>query len=169
MVLCDPVQRAQSAFYHFKSWGARFRQFVRRNAHMYGPMLDSWLAVVGDIMVVPSASYFDDPVGVQRRIVAFVQERSGVTVPSTAAHVQAPHANSHQHPALEADLTMADAPALKEMFASSNQHVYDLIAAGRVRKESDRRKQRASESERLPLLRDAFVCPRSARSGKLCA
>ena len=61
MVLCDPVQRAQSAFYHFKSWGARFRQFVRRNAHMYGPMLDSWLAVVGDIMVVPSASYFKEP------------------------------------------------------------------------------------------------------------
>ena len=142
LVLCDPVQRAQSAFYHFKSWGARFRQFVRRNSHnaahslwgsgMYGPMLDSWLAVVGDIMVVPSASYFDNPVGVQRRIVAFVQERSGVTVPSTAAHVQAPHANSHRHPALEADLNMADAPALKEMFASSNQHVYDLIAAGRV-------------------------------------
>ena len=65
MVLCDPVQRAQSAFYHFyqAQWGPSFRAFVQRwrargvvgadelwDGGLYGPLLERWLLAI--ILVV---------------------------------------------------------------------------------------------------------------------
>ena len=71
-LLCDPVQRAQSSFYHFKSWGDSFKEWSHRHTTwegdvkslwsqgLYDQHLKGWLERVGKVVVIPATTYYKE-------------------------------------------------------------------------------------------------------------
>ena len=156
MLLCDPVQRAQSYFYWLgmaRKHGT-FGDYVRKQrqqqgsiswAHeiwgkgRYGPSLARWLDVAGHVYIIPASTFYAEQATTVNAVIAAWQERSGkelaesdtFQVPSSDASSapSPPRANHHAHPRLEDDVTgTADRAALSELFRESNEQVYGLIA-----------------------------------------
>ena len=141
-LLCDPVQRAQSAFYHFGSWGESFRDWS--HSHLddtshelwsngkYGRHLERWLGEVGSAVVIPSVDYFTGADVTMMQLIDIYERRSGRRVPFRRVNgPDAPHANKNvwrPHPSLSEDYHRSDAHQIAEIFSASNQLVYDRIS-----------------------------------------
>ena len=96
LLLCDPVQRAQSAFYHFAKWGSSFKEYLHEQASRdaaaalqadevmdasnYAPHLERWLEVTGRAAVVPAVAYYAAAASTTDAIVARFNHLSGRAV-----------------------------------------------------------------------------------------
>ena len=141
-LLCDPVQRAQSAFYHFGAWGESFRDWSHGHlddaAHplwslgKYGRHLERWLGEVGSAVVIPSVDYFTHADVTMTQLIDIYERRSGRRVPfRRVSGPEALHANENVwrlHPALSEDYHRSDAHQIAEIFSASTQLVYDQVA-----------------------------------------
>ena len=151
ILLCDPVSRAQSAWYHFhstqsnghssseagsfKSWSHAHANDASQGiwaAGMYGQHLDAWLAAVGHVVIIPSTTYFAEADVTLTHLVAEYRRRSGRPAPHGRGHsAEAFSANHHSHPSLSSDHFPSDRAKIKALFAASNEHVYDLVKTDR--------------------------------------
>jgi hypothetical protein len=146
-MLCDPLQRSQSFYYHFKSNGASsgYRNAAHHNApnipgatgSLYANGVDPWMATVADpqhpLLIIPSTAYYTNPAETLRALVKVVERNSGRTIKLSArcCSDKPPQSNSRSHPHLANDFDPQDARKVWSKFEQSNYHIYDLVAPGR--------------------------------------
>ena len=148
VLLCEPLQRAQSAFYHMKSHpvagiatpsSATFSDFVKDDADdphplwahgQYGPQLDGILAQLGQIAIVPTAWYLAAAGPTITGLLSLVQRRSGKRSqrpPLATLQGEARHENAGKHPLLATEITSpVERQSLSKLFQPSNERVYEL-------------------------------------------
>jgi len=146
-LLCEPLQRTQSAFYHMRSRevagfdrpsSATFPDFVGETSQTalatwahgrYGPQLDRILDELGQVAIIPTAWYLTSAQPTLKELLDLVERRSGKRVPAPAhtSNAKPLHAFAGSHLPLAEELPSPVLADLAEaLFRSSNEHVYEL-------------------------------------------
>eukprot|EP00316_Scyphosphaera_apsteinii_P020721 CAMPEP_0119323386 /NCGR_PEP_ID=MMETSP1333-20130426/60570_1 /TAXON_ID=418940 /ORGANISM="Scyphosphaera apsteinii, Strain RCC1455" /LENGTH=347 /DNA_ID=CAMNT_0007330815 /DNA_START=423 /DNA_END=1468 /DNA_ORIENTATION=+ len=142
VLLCDPIQRAQSAWYHFHRGEKSFRKMLEgEHGHyqgliwtsgLYDTLTKEALRYFGELVIIPSLLYFADAADTIKKLIEHAKRRNpgGVTPKPTAlsAHSKSPaHSNSHPHPKLQSDINSADAQKLATFYRESICNVYGYV------------------------------------------
>ena len=146
-ILCDPLQRSQSYYYHFKAGGKStgFKGAAHnalRSDHdipgmgggMYSNGVDPWIAAVASaehpVLIIPSVAYYSQPAETLRALIEVVERNSGRTVkiPASCCSDKPPRSNSRSHAHLADDFYPEDAHKVWSKYKSSSYHIYDLVA-----------------------------------------
>ena len=147
MLLCDPLQRAQSFIYHlgdggFREAAASALDDVAFRGGLYGAQIDAIVAELGQLAVIPSVVYYADARAAISALLDLVARRSGRTLPpsdpgqwreeaaqrNTASKHAAKREEKEDHPPVEDDVDASDTPRLAAFFRASNEHTYSLTA-----------------------------------------
>lgn len=138
LIVCDPVQRAQSQEYHlgcsdcFKEEAQSpnlGKVDVFRNG-LYYNHVQLVLDKLGHLAIIPAPIFWKDADLVIKELVQVVAHRSGALprAPYPPLTRVPPTKNSHPHPPLEQDLPTSVWPQVAEFYRDSIQSMYDLVA-----------------------------------------
>ena len=147
VLLCEPLQRTQSAFYHVRARpvpgverpaSATFADFVAADkgavhplwAHgRYGLQLDAILAQLGQVAILPAAWYLASPHPTLIGLLDLVRRRCGRSLPHApvaSPQAAAIHAFAGKHPPLADELPEPTLSSLAQTFRMSNERAYEL-------------------------------------------
>jgi hypothetical protein len=138
MLLCEPVQRTQSYYYHFlkghshtyaEKVSMRDYNFTIWTGGEYGTQLSDIATTLGHVGVLPTQWFDADAKHSITQLTRLVRSRSGR--PGVLSPIRdpprMPHSNSRLHPRIEVDANMSDLVAAAAHYQGSNRRVYDEV------------------------------------------
>ena len=137
MILCDPVQRAQSFEYHLGCSGCFRAEAANpsgQNALLnskYGDQVRDVVNTLGSLFIIPAPLYWSHADLVIHELLSVVEHRCRKR-PHASGSISSrpPHAHALPHPPLDEDAPPSRVgPGLAEYFRHSNQYIYDLVYA----------------------------------------
>ena len=138
MILCDPVQRAQSFEWHlgcqscFSSRAANPQDtFPSFEGGKYGEQVNAILATLGHITLIPAVLYWSHADLVMTELVNDIERRGGKRPKGKTFSSKPPKVNDSPHPKLDSEVdALISGPKLAQYYMESNQYVYDKVYRG---------------------------------------
>ena len=139
VLLCDPVQRQQSSFYHLR-WLAppanSFKELVARETPafsdswwkiaFYDEQIKRWADAVGDIVVIPAAAFYESSDKTLKALAQEFERRTGRSM-TLRGKAEPWIRNVHPHAKLKDDIAEHDAPGLATFYKASIDGTYNLL------------------------------------------